>query len=157
MSLSESPTWEATFLRRRTTGGRSVVVGRVELQAPNLASARQAAQVAIAARANGADGWTLGMLRPLTPDAPGTHQYRIVFAVWEAEDDRFVRRDVHELELWAADAQSARRQAQHDAQATGDYDPAWRIREVVRVAPARTKRLPRRLAAPRRQRERTAR
>lgn len=153
--LSDGPTWEATFLRRRTSGGRSVVVGRVELQAPNLASARKAAQVAIAARSNGADGWSLGMLRPLTPDAPGTHHYRVVFAVWEASDDRFVRRDVHELELWAADANSARRQAQHDAQAIDGYDPAWRVREVVRVAPIRPKR-PRRATPPRRQRERTA-
>jgi hypothetical protein len=97
------------------------------------------------------------MLRPLTPDAPGTHHYRIVFAVWEANDDRFVRRDVHETELWAADAKSARRQGQQDAQAIEGYDPAWRIREVVRVAPARVKRPPRRLATPRRQRERAAR
>jgi hypothetical protein len=95
------------------------------------------------------------MLRPLTPEAPGTHQYRVVFAVWEAEDDRFVRRDVHELELWAADAKSARRQAQQDAQLIDGYLSAWRIREVARVAPARPKRPPRRPTKPRRPRERT--
>lgn len=130
----------------------------MELQAPNFASAKHAAQLAIAARANGADGWSLGMLRPLTPDAPGTHQYRVVFAVWDAEDDRFVRRDVHELELWAADAQSARRQAQHDAQAVPGYEPAWRIREVVRIAPTRGARsAARRVAAAARRRDRAIR
>ena len=50
--------------------------------------------------------WTLGVLRPLTPKAPGTHLLD-VFARWEAGEDRFVRRDVHRLEVWAADAQSA--------------------------------------------------
>ena len=155
--MSDAPTWEVAFLRRRERGSGSVVAGRVELQAPNLDSARQAAQVAIDARAKGAEGWFLGMLRPLTPDAPGTHRYRVVFAVWEANEDRFVRRDVHAIELWAADAQSARRHAQQEAHVLPAYQPAWRIREVVRLAPVRPGRSGRREPGVPRRRARIAR
>jgi hypothetical protein len=86
----------------------------------------------IARRSENSDGWSLGLLKPLTPNAPGTHCYRVVFAEWEAEGDRFVRRDVHELEVWAADAATARRIAQQDIQEVPDYLPAWRIRRVRR-------------------------
>jgi hypothetical protein len=86
------------------------------------------------------------VLRPLTPMAPGTHRYRAVFARWEAAEDRFVRRDVHRLEVWAADAGTARRLAQQEIQGVPGYEPTWRIRQVVRVqgAPARKQRAPRR-------------
>ena len=56
----------------------------------------------------------------------------MTFAVWEATDDRFVRRDVHTLDVWAEDAAAARRIAQQDIQTADEYQPAWRIREVVR-------------------------
>jgi hypothetical protein len=39
---------------------------------------------------------------------------------------------VHELEVWAADAATARRIAQQDIQEVPDYLPAWRIRRVRR-------------------------
>ena len=50
-----------------------------------------------------------------------------------------MRRDVHRLEVWAADAQSARRLAQQEIQRVPGYEPSWRIRQVARVegAPAR--------------------
>ena len=73
------------------------------------------------------------MLKPLTPMAPGTHRYRVTFAVWEAEADRFVRHGVHGIEVWAADGASARRMAQQEIQLVPDYRPAWRIRAVAKV------------------------
>ena len=76
--------------------------------------AQLAAQAALEERRSDESRWSLGVLRPLTPMAPGTHRYRATFALWEAGEDRFVRRDVHELEVWAADAQSARRLAQQE-------------------------------------------
>lgn len=103
------------------------------LEAPDLRAARRAAQAALAERSGEERGWSLGVLRPLTPKAPGTHRYRITFAVWQAEEDRFVRHDVHRLEVWAADATGARRVAQQQIQAEPDYQPAWRIRDVSRI------------------------
>lgn len=139
-----------TLLRRSAGGRKAVVAARIEIQAPDLGSARQAAQNAVSARCTGEDSWSLGMLRPLTPDAPGTHRYRVVFAIWEGDDERFLRRDVHAIELWACDAQSARRQAQQDIQVVPGYVPAWRVRSVARIAspprPLRPKRVPRRKA-----------
>ena len=85
------------------------------------------------------------MLRPLTPMAPGTHRYRAVFALWEAGEDRFVRRDVHELEVWAADAQSARRLAQQEIRGVA------RLRALLAHPPGRPQRRragPRRAAPP---------
>lgn len=76
--------------------------------------------------------WSLGVLRPLTPRAPGTHRYLVTFALWEAYDDRFERHDVHVTAIWAADATSARRLAQQEVQSLPDYLPAWRIRSVTR-------------------------
>lgn len=103
------------------------------LEAPDLAEARRAAQAALEERRSDESRWTLGVLRPLTPMAPGTHRYRATFALWEAGEDRFVRRDVHHLEVWAADAQSARRLAQQEVRTVDSYQPAWRIRQVARV------------------------
>ena len=102
------------------------------LEAPDLSRAQAAAEAALAERRSDESRWTLGVLRPLTPKAPGTHRYRAVFARWEAGEDRFVRRDVHRLEVWAADAQSARRLAQQEIQKVSGYEPAWRIRQVAR-------------------------
>ena len=58
-------------------------------EAPDLKRARTAAKKALEERAQGEDKWSLGVLKPLTPRAPGTHCYRIVYAVWEAEGDFF--------------------------------------------------------------------
>lgn len=109
------------------------MAGRVVLEAQDLAGARRAAQAALEERAGGEARWSLGVLRPLTPMAPGTHDYRVVFARWESADDRFVRRDVHSLDVWAADATSARRMAQQQIQTVPGYEPTWRIRRVSRV------------------------
>lgn len=106
------------------------------LEAPDLAGAREAAEAALAARRSDESRWSMGVLRPLTPMAPGTYRYRATFALWESGDDRFVRRDVHQLEVWAADAQSARRLAQQEVRSVEGYEPAWRIRQVARVVPA---------------------
>ncbi len=103
------------------------------LEAPDLEEARRAAEAALDARSDDEARWSLGMLRPLTPMAPGTHRYRAVFARWEDDDDRFVRVDVHHLDVWAADAQSARRLAQQEIQRVPGYEPSWRIRQVARV------------------------
>lgn len=103
------------------------------LEAPDLAEARRAAEAALAERRSDEARWSLGMLRPLTPMAPGTHRYRAVFARWEDDDDRFVRVDVHHCEVWAADAQSARRLAQQEIRKVPGYEPSWRIRQVARV------------------------
>lgn len=103
------------------------------LEASDLAAAQRAAQAALEERRSDESRWTLGVLRPLTPMAPGTHRYRATFALWEAGEDRFVRRDVHALEVWAADAQSARRLAQQEVRGVLGYEPAWRIRQVARV------------------------
>ncbi len=103
------------------------------LEAPDLAGAQLAAQAALEERRSDESRWSLGVLRPLTPMAPGTHRYRATFALWEAGEDRFVRRDVHELEVWAADAQSARRLAQQEIRLVDGYEPAWRIRQVARI------------------------
>ena len=101
--------------------------------APLRIEARRAAESELDARRSDEARWTLGMLRPLTPMAPGTHRYRAVFAMWESTEDRFVRRDVHHCEVWAADAQSARRLAQQEIRKVSGYEPSWRIRQVARV------------------------
>ncbi len=103
-------------------------------EAPDLKRARVAARTALEARATGEDNWSLGVLKPLTPKAPGTHCYCVVYAIWEPEGDFFERRDVHEIEVWAADAQDARRLSQADVQDVAGYEPAWRVRTVVRAA-----------------------
>jgi hypothetical protein len=133
-----APSWEVTLLRRPPGGKRARVAGRVVVQAANADRARAAAEAALRERAGGGAGsgarWSLGVLRPLTPRAPGTHRYRVTFAVWTSEGDRFVRQDVHELDVWAADAQSARRLAQQEIQIVPGYRPVWRIRQVARAA-----------------------
>lgn len=122
-----------TLLRRPGGTQRPRVAARIILEAPDLAGARAAAEAALEARSGGEGRWSLGVLRPLTPRAPGTHRYRAVFSTWQDTDDRFVRRDMHTLEIWAADAQSARRMAQQEIRQVADYEPSWRIRKVVRT------------------------
>ena len=48
-------------------------------------------------------------------------------------DDFFELHDVHEIEVWAADAQDARRLSHADIQDVPGYQPAWCVRHVVRV------------------------
>jgi hypothetical protein len=103
------------------------------VEAADARHARRAAQEALRERSSESERWSLGVLRPLTPMAPGTSRYRITFALWESHEDRFVRRDVHELEVWATDAASARRIAQQEVQEVPGYEPVWRIRQVVRT------------------------
>lgn len=134
VSLSTSHSWEATLLRRRPGGRTPVVAGRIEIQAPDFESAKNAAEAAVAAREDGTGTWSLGVLRSLTMGAPGTHRYCVTFAVWESTDDRFVRTDVATFEIEACDALSARREARQAVQQTAGYQSAWRVREVVRVA-----------------------
>jgi hypothetical protein len=105
----------------------------VVLEAPDLDGARAAAEAELEERRSDESRWSLGLLRPLTPMAPGTHRYRATFALWEDGQDRFVRRDMHVLEVWATDAQNARRLAQQEVQAVPGYEPAWRIRQVART------------------------
>ena len=99
------------------------MAARVVLEARDLAEARIAAEAALDERRSDESRWSLGLLRPLTPMAPGTHRYRATFALWEAGEDRFVRRDVHHCEVWAADAQSARRLAQQEIRKVTGYEP----------------------------------
>jgi hypothetical protein len=117
---------------RRDAGTRPKVAGRIRFDAANLAAATRAIEKEIAKRCEGGDGWSLGLLRPLTPNAPGTHRYRAVFAVWKADGDRFARHDVYEMDVWAADAGTARRIAHQEIQKIDAYRPAWRIRRVRR-------------------------
>lgn len=131
--MAQGPSWEITLLRRLPGARRPRVAGRVVFDAPDLARARRAAARALEERSCGEERWSLGVLRPLTPDAPGTYRYRVVYAVWEAEDFQFKRRDVHVVELWAADAQDARRLSHVQIQDIEGYLPAWRVRSVVRA------------------------
>lgn len=127
------PLWEATLLRRSGESRKPSVAGRAEFHAADLGSARAEAEAELVRRSGGADGWSLGLLRPLTPSAPGTYLYEIIFALWESEGDHMERRDVAHLHAWAQDAATARRIAQHDIQDVDGYIPAWRIRRVGRV------------------------
>jgi hypothetical protein len=128
---SPTPSWEVTLLRRPPGSGRRRVMGCARFQAPDVTRAREEAQTALATRACGQPRWSLGALRPLTPNAPGTRLYSVTFAAWEEREDRFVRCDVHEHEVWAIDATSARRFACEQVQAISSYRPAWRVRRVA--------------------------
>jgi hypothetical protein len=110
------------------------VAGRVVFEAPDLKRARTAARKALEERSAGDDKWSLGVLKPLTPKAPGTHRYSVIYAEWVDSDVQFERRDVHVIEVWAADAQDARRLSTVEIQDVEGYRPAWRVRSVVRVA-----------------------
>lgn len=126
--------WEFTVLRRPEGAGKARVAGRILVEASSADDARRKAMEELATRAEDEAGrWSLGVLRPLTPRAPGTTLFRVTFAIWVAQADEFVRRDVHVLEVWSVDANAARRIAQQEIQANPDYVPAWRIREVSPV------------------------
>jgi hypothetical protein len=126
--------WEFTLLRRLPGTHKARVAGRLVIEAPCADDARELAMRELAERAVAdTSAWSLGVLKPLTPKAPGTHLFAVTFAVWEATDDRFVRHDIHRLEVWAEDATNARRIAQQDIQTLPGYAPAWRIREVSAV------------------------
>lgn len=129
--------WEFTLLRRQNTGGKPRVAGRLVIEAPSANDARRAAQEELARRGDRDSRWSLGVLKPLTPQAPGTSLFKVTFAIWEATDDRFVRRDVHVLDVWACDASAARRIAQQDIQQVDGYVPTWRVRQVARQAKRR--------------------
>jgi hypothetical protein len=138
---TSSPAWEVTFLRRAMGSSQAHIVGRLVLEAPDLDHARRVAEHALTerreqTRRNGETSvWSLGLLRPLTPKAPGTKRYRVTFALWKPFDDHFERIDVRELELWAANAAGARRLAQQEIQLLSDYRPSWRIRSVKAIPP----------------------
>ena len=133
--------WEFTLLRRLPGAGKARVAGRFVIQAASAAEARREALAELAKRRRESESrWSLGVLKPLTPQAPGTSLFEVTFAVWEATDDRFLRRDVHTLAIWAEDAGAARRIAQQDIQTASDYEPAWRIRQVVRGVKRKRKR-----------------
>ena len=127
--------WEVTLLHRVAAGKRPRVAGRVTLTARDVDSARQMAMAALRERSGGDALWSLGVMRPLTPLAPGTQRYRITFAEWIPEDDDYVRVDVHVMHVWAVDASGARRLAQEDVQRVPNYRGPWRIREVLKVPP----------------------
>ena len=112
-------------------------MGRARFQARDAVGARQTAEAALAARADGEPRWSLGVLCWLTPNAPGTHAYVVTFAAWEARGDRFLRHDVHEREVWATDATSARRLGAEQVQSLAGYRPAWRVRQVAERRPSR--------------------
>lgn len=129
--------WEVTLLRRPAGSGRARVMGRLRFAAPDARRARTAAQAGLEHRAGGEPRWSLGVLRALTPHAPGTRRYVVTFAAWEEEGARYRRHDVHEREIWATDASSARRVACELVQAMPDYLPAWRVRRVACARGAR--------------------
>jgi len=111
------------------------------LEARDAAAAKHAAEQALAEhRDDDRARWSLGVLRPLSPRAPGTRLYRVTFAVWESQEDRFVRHDVHLLEIWAEDAATARRLAHQEIQSVEGYQPAWRIRQIICSSGAKRRR-----------------
>lgn len=140
--MPPEPSWEVTLLRRPPGSARARVMGRARFQARDAAGARHAAQAALAARAHGEPRWSLGVLCALTPNAPGTHAYVVTFAAWEARGDRFLRHDVHQREVWATDATSARRLGAEQVQSLPGYRPAWRVRQVAERRPSRHRRAP---------------
>jgi hypothetical protein len=148
MGINGAPRWEATLLRRRDEGARARVAGRVVIQAPDAESARQAAEKALLARSHGEPRWSLGLLRPLSPMAPGTRRYRVTFAEWRPQGDGYARRDVHALEVWAPDAATARRLAHEEVRSVPGHRPSWRVRAVARVGQGARAARPRRVNRP---------
>jgi hypothetical protein len=121
-------------------------MGRLRFEAADARGARRTAEAGLAARALGEPRWSLGVLRALTAQAPGTHAYVVTFAAWEDHGERYRRRDVHEHEVWATDASSARRLAGEQVQAMPDYLPVWRVTRVSRVPEPRARGTARRRA-----------
>jgi hypothetical protein len=131
--------WEVTIIRRASSSTGAHVVGRVTFAAPDADGARRLAEAALterraeARRSGESSVWSLGTLHPLDPGAPGTGRYRVTFTLWESREDRFERRIVHEMELWATNATTARHIAQLNVQSLAHYIGAWRIQGVARI------------------------
>jgi hypothetical protein len=117
-------------------------MGRLRFEAPDARRAHQAAEAGLAARAHGEPRWSLGVLHALTAEAPGTHSYVVTFAAWEDRGERYRRRDVHQHQVWATDASSARRLASDQVQAMADYLPTWRVTRVARATGTARRRAP---------------
>jgi hypothetical protein len=131
--------WQVTIMRRASSSTGAHVVGRITFAAPDAAAARRLAEAALTKRraeprrSCDASVWSLGPLQPLDAGAPGTGRYRITFTLWESREDRFERRTVHDMELWATDATTARQTAQLNVQSLPQYIGAWRIQGVARI------------------------
>jgi hypothetical protein len=131
--------WEVTIIRRASISTGAHVVGRITFAAPDADGARRLAEAALterraeARRSGDSSVWSLGTLHPLEPGAPGTGRYRVTFTLWESREDRFERRIVHEMELWATNATTARHIAQLNVQSLAQYIGAWRIQGVARI------------------------
>ncbi len=131
--------WEVTIIRRASNSTAAHVVGRITFAAPDADAARCLAQAALTKRraeprrSGDSSVWSLGTLQPLDPGAPGTGRYRVTFTLWESREDRFERRTVHDMELWATDATTARHTAQLNVQSLPQYIGAWRIHGVARI------------------------
>ena len=127
-----APSWEVTLLRRPPGALRPRVAARVVLSAPDLAGARQAAEAALEERRSDESLWSLGVLRPLTPMAPGTHRYRATFSFWEpgrtASCAATSITSTSGPPTPRAPAGSPSRRS-----AVPGYEPAWRIRQVARI------------------------
>lgn len=133
----ETALWEVTFLRRSSPGRAPRIAGRMRIEAPSASRAREAASERMSRRADDGSTWSLGLLCPLAPGLPGTHLYRVTFAAWVEEEADYRREDVLATEVWATDADSARRMARQKAEALPAYRGAWRIRRVERLASGR--------------------
>jgi hypothetical protein len=131
--------WEVTIIRRASSSTGAHVVGRITFAAPDADAARRLAEAALterraeARRSGDSSIWSLGTLQPLDPGAPGTGRYRVTFTLWEPREDRFERRTVHDMELWATNATTARQIAQLNVQSLPQYIGAWRIQGVARI------------------------
>jgi len=131
--------WAVTIVRRASSSASAHVAGRITFAAPDADAARRLAEAALterreeSRRARSSSVWSLGTLQPLDPGAPGTGRYRVIFTLWEPREDRFARRIVHDMELWATSATTARHIAQLNAQSLPEYIGAWRIQGVARI------------------------
>jgi hypothetical protein len=131
--------WEVTIIRRASSSTGAHVAGRITFAAPDADAARRFAEAALVERraerrrSGDASVWSLGTLQPLDPGAPGTRRYRVTFTLWESRGDRFERRTVHDMVLWATDATTARHTAQLNVQSLPQYIGAWRIQGVARI------------------------
>lgn len=131
--------WAVTIIRRASSSTGAHVVGRITFAAPDADSARRLAEAALTerrsepGRRSDASVWSLGTLTPLDPGAPGTGRFRVTFTLWESRGDRFERRTVHDIELWATNATTARHIAQLSVQSLPQYIGAWRIHSVTRI------------------------
>jgi len=132
--------WAVTIIRRASRSTGAHVVGRITFAAPDADAAGRLAEAALTERrteprrSGDSSVWSLGTLQPLDPGAPGTGRYRVTFTLWESRDDRFERRTVHDMELWATDATTARHIAQLNVQSLPQYIGAWRIQGVARIS-----------------------